>query len=759
MVEATPTIYGLWPLFSLFLLIGGMSFACVRTYQQHKTFDLALIISALPHAALLIALAVLIFNSQVENEPGWLVIGLVSLSISALGALTLLRPLVAKRIATLSQTGRIAVTALRDSSIILVVAILGVCLIEAPWNEEMATIGILPFLVAVIILLIAFAIAYFAGQRTGGLCALVLLGVAALGIIQHYVIEFKAAAILPSDLLAAGTAVAVGSGYEITITRTIVSILPLIALCLTLLSLIWPARPESLPKDLRSRAIRVSINLAAAALVILIGQGLYHSVQLDRDLQIGYSRWDPLSSYRASGFIPVFTSILQDFAIKVPEGYTASEADELTERLAATWHEGPGATPERLAASQYFHEQTPSIIAIMNETFSDLSRFPALAEAGYTGPVLFNSIPDAKERGSLLVSVVGGGTANTEFEFLTGASMAFVGSSKVPYQLYRFNHLQTLPRVLGEAGWSTCAIHPQFGFNYNRAKVYPEMGFDTFLDDHAFVDAPTYHNWTSDRATYDAILDRLRNNPEPQFVFDVTMQNHGGYAADTVPEKDKPGIVPVGIDDEGIISELNVYLACMQRSDEDLAYLIEELRGLDRPVALVFFGDHQPSFSKPLNDALYPDEDEESADHLLRIYETPYLIWTNYELQGEGSSEPESMPAEGDNDGAKGTAGFTYTADEHAAAGEEEAAEAPSEERPVIGASALAARLLEIIGAPLSPYQQAQLALRQELPAVSAFGIQGADGLKYRLDDARPWTAALDSFQHIHYRAIGQSLR
>ena len=232
-----------------------------------------------------------------------------------------------------------------------------------------------------------------------------------------------------------------------------------------------------------------------------------------------------------------------------------------------------------------------------------------------------------------MTSVVGGGTANTEFEFLTGSSTAFIGLGKYPYQLYDLADVPEPADQFAAMGYGTAAMHPQCA-NYSRDVVYPALGFDMFMAQEAFEGAPWYHAGVRDRVTYDKVLELLEDEDAPQFVFDLTMQNHSGYELDTVPAHDVVRYEPEGVSDEELLDELGVYAGCIRTSDDDLGYFIECSRELKRPVVLVFFGDHQPSMASALNDALYPGED--AFAHEMRTYESSYLVWANYEVAGAG---------------------------------------------------------------------------------------------------------------------------
>ena len=147
----------------------------------------------------------------------------------------------------------------------------------------------------------------------------------------------------------------------------------------------------------------------------------------------------------------------------------------------------------------------------MNESFSDLSAYKAIAESGYTGPdYVKNGTTDAILRGDSYASIFGGGTCNSEFEAFCGVNLHYLGSNKYPYTQWDFTNVDCMPRQFARLGYQTTAIHPNLGTNWDRERVYRQMGFDKFLTIDDFDGAETYHNgYVSDRATYQRVLDVL----------------------------------------------------------------------------------------------------------------------------------------------------------------------------------------------------------------------------------------------------------
>ncbi|QWT17230.1 LTA synthase family protein [Collinsella sp. zg1085] len=665
--------------------------------------------------ALLIALSSFLATGTVDTTIDIESLYLYSAGIACTGLVMLLRGPVIDWFGTLQGPARTSLTLLRDMVILGVCTLIGAWLLDFVWLSEASKIQLGYYTMTVIVVAACFVFTYVVGQRTGFLCTLVLIACFALSIAQFFVLEFKNAALLPSDLLTLETAAAVGNKYTLMFNIRMLHGMLACSCGFSLLSFIWP----SYPKTLRFISMHTVCNIILA---LCIGQGLlsvYHSVSLEKDYGLSYDRWMPITTYKNTGILPGFLAMLQDFAILKPDAYSAQHAQTIETKLAEQYDALWDANPTTQEARTQFEAVKPAIVTIMNESFTDLSLYPAVAEAGYTGPEQYNAIPDALMRGTLMASVQGGGTANSEFEYLTGTATAFVGYGKIAYQIYNFSHVNSLAKQLGALGYKTTAIHPENPHNYNRSSVYPMLGFNRFLSWEDFKDAPVYHHGVTDASTYQRILDILRTDPNPQFILDVTMQNHGGYGAGTVPDQELPGVYPAGVDDPEVLTNLNTYLACVNASDRDLAWFIEELRNLDRPVILVFFGDHQPSVGYSINEITHAEGDDELA-HIQRNHMSTYLVWANYDVAGqEQQSEHQDM-----------------------------------------GIWTLGAEVLHLAGAPLTPYQKAQLAARQEISSLNMFGYTGADGTLYPLNSKEsPYASLVEDLRRVSYLEFAEKTR
>ena len=531
--------------------------------------------------------------------------------------------------------------------------------------------------------LIAFAMLgfFFLFQRRSGGAIVLAVALYILGIAEYFVILFKSMPISPGDLTALSTAAAVaGTGYTYTITSFCMLSLAFTIIAIQICSLAAQLAPKRQKGSWRGLVLNLLIAVAC------LGGIAAHTTLFDyyHTLYIQVYSWRPLESYYRQGFLPSFISGAQTIKPSKPEDYSVSGAKKLISEYADEYdsnNQTGGSSTARIEAEKQFDEEKPTVIAIMNETFSDLSIYQNM-HANYQGPTYFKSIDDCLSRGRLYVSAYGGGTANTEFEFLTGNSMAYLGSGVYPYTTYDLTDTENLASQFKSLGYYTTAMHPNHGTNWNRENVYKDFGFDQFLTINDFEGAETLRGMVTDKSTYDKILELLDTNSDPQFIFDVTMQNHSGYDTGLIPY-DKQ--VSLNIDGE-FNSNVNEYVSLIQQSDEALEYFLGKLSKLDRKVVVVFWGDHQPFFPDTYNNRWFTNEDD--ATHQERLWQTDYIIWANYDVAGNSQTSHEED----------------------------------------LSSNYLSSELMKLIGAPLTDYQKAHLTLRQSLPALNSVGYEDAQG-------------------------------
>lgn len=320
-----------------------------------------------------------------------------------------------------------------------------------------------------------------------------------------------------------------------------------------------------------------------------------------------------------NGYILDFVSKLKEAHVTEPDGYDPESIAALSERYAQdAENEQPKADP-------------PHIIVIMDEAFSDLSVLGEITTNEEVMP-FFSSLKDRAVTGYALASVYGGNTANSEYEFLTGNSMAWMSPNVVPYQQYMRSATYSMVSYLKTNYDYRCiALHPYLSSGWNRPTAYAHLGFDESLFIEDFPQKQYIRDYVSDREMFEKIVELYETRrEEPLFLFGVSMQNHGGYGDSEVSE-----IQPISLlGYDGSYPGTEQYLSLIHETDRALAYLISYFESVEDDVVIVFFGDHQPK----LGEDFYREVCETDADTLdaqQERYKVPFFVWTNYEADGE----------------------------------------------------------------------------------------------------------------------------
>ena len=282
--------------------------------------------------------------------------------------------------------------------------------------------------------------------------------------------------------------------------------------------------------------------------------------------------------------------------------------------------------------------EKPNVVVIMNESFSDLA---AVGEFDTNIPYLqfTNSLSKNTKKGQLMVSPFGGITCNSEYEFLTGMNVGLLSPGAMPYMQMMFDDVPySMVSHMKALGYHTTAFHPFAKNGWNREKVYKYFGFDEFIGIDEMgeydPDPSELRSYVSDVSDYDTVLNYLRSDAPGvrQFIFNVTIQNHGGYQYPYPYFKED--VTLSGMD--GSYPQTEQYLTLMKNSDEALEYFIGELKKLDEPTIILLFGDHQPGVEREFYEELYGKTLEQlTSEELARRYFVPFIIWANYDIEKE----------------------------------------------------------------------------------------------------------------------------
>ena len=510
---------------------------------------------------------------------------------------------------------------------------------------------------------------------------------------NYFTTTFRGIPILASDLTIMGTAMNVVGNYKysLDLTRTI-TLLGLITWCI----LLFRVKRLRLPKGKK----RISTILGSAAICFAsFWIMIYTPVMTVTPMHVTVNTFRPIKSYRKNGCVLTFMRSIQLMIIHKPDGYSANAAEEI-------------AAPYRSETSSG-NAKTPNVIAIMDEAFADLQAVGDFRTSEDVMP-FYHSLTKNTVKGFSYVSVFGGQTANTEFEFLTGLSKAFVPASATPYQLYIKSLLPGLTTHLGNQDYhGMLAFHPFRANGYNRDHVYPNLGFSDFisLKDLDVSASDKIRNFVSDAADFQVIIDQYeqakKKSNAPFYLFNVTMQNHSGY------DQDFDNLdMPISIEEKCDDPELKRYLNLIHHSDTALKSLIEYFSKQKDPTVIVFFGDHEPGLSNEVYSKILGKNVEKlSAEENMNLYKTPFLIWANYDIE--------------------------------------------EQENVNISMNYLSTLMLESTGMKLSPFNQFLLDIHKQIPVLTTNGYFGEDGSYYSLkDESSPYYESLRKYQILQYNDL-----
>lgn len=436
-----------------------------------------------------------------------------------------------------------------------------------------------------------------------------------IGLVDYFIISFRGTPVMPWDLLSIATAASVADNYKYTLTARVIWIL----IAYIILFILLGKSKFNLPKKIWFRMVCI-----ACTLLLTFGYVNYvQSPKAIKSFRLYDKLFTPTTMTYRDGTVVAFLMQAQYMAVEKPEGYSKKEA----EALLGTYNEQPEI------------EQKPNIIVIMNEAFSDLTVLDQFTTNEEVMPFFKHMTTKAPNTvsGFLDVSVLGGNTANTEFEFLTGNTMAFLPQGSVPYQQYVKSETESLASILKGYGYETYAMHPYNAKGWDRHLVYEHFGFDHYISKADFDNPQLIRNYISDQADVDKIkeLYESKDSQKPMFMFNVTMQNHSSYT--DAHENFTPGISVEGTDSFA----LNQYLSLLKESDKALEDLINYFDSVDEPTIIVFFGDHQPTDSvvspiyKLNGRSVYSLEDEELFDR----YKVPYFIHANFTISANQNQD------------------------------------------------------------------------------------------------------------------------
>ena len=432
------------------------------------------------------------------------------------------------------------------------------------------------------------------------------------GAANWFIHSFRGTPILPWDLSALGTALDVAGSYRYVPTWQMGAAALLMAALLVFLH----RKKHKLSLKLTGRAWPLRLMCLGAG--VLCVSLLFPTQQLER-FSVKTDVWDPAGSYRTGGCLAVFLRNTEFLKIQEPED---ASPEHISQIMAGVEKQEPAEV----------EAQRPNIVAIMNESWADFESYGNLTLS--QSVMDYISSLDNAILGHAYTSVFGAGTSASEFEFLTGNSMAFLPSGSIPYQQYVLGPTDSLASLLKEQGYETLAFHPGERTSWQRDRAYPNLGFDRYkCGEDMDVVQSFEHGYVSDRSDFEQIIWEFehRQTDAPLFLFNVTIQNHGGYTDAGYPAQ----VTLTG--QEGQYPMAEQYLTLANETDRAFQSLVEYFEEQEEPTIIVMFGDHQPSVEQEFLDLAYGvTQDEMTMEQYMGKYRVPFVIWANYPLPQEG---------------------------------------------------------------------------------------------------------------------------
>lgn len=533
---------------------------------------------------------------------------------------------------------------------------------------------------------------YFVRRRRRVAAAKWAFGIAwGIGMANHYLISFRGRTLFPGDFLTLRTAANVAGNYDYRPDSMQWLTIGIFAAVLVLLSFL--PREEKRPFDWRGFAPAAAGT--AVFLAAFFGTGWVEGLGIEP------SMW----TTRGNGLVLNFTVCLKYMKVEKPDSYSQ-------ETLAALAGENPSDAADT-AASADGGTRPVNVIVIMNESLSDLSVLPGV-ESNMDAMPFLRSLTENTVKGYAYSSVFGGTTANSEYEFLTGNTTAFLPAGTVPYQMYVSPGDPSLVGQMEALGYTTIAAHPYRSSGWNRPTVYADYGFDEVyfesdFQDRAYMRGDERTGYVTDRCDYENLIRWYEEKEEgqPLFLFNVTMQNHSAYQ---MAWTNLPKEVWLTGELENRFQTVNQYLSLVYQSDQAFGDLIDYFSQVEEPTMILLFGDHQPQVATNFyTDVLGTNPDTATAQKKQMV---PFVLWANYDI-------PEAQGVE-------------------------------------LSLNYLSALLMDTANLPMTGYQKFLSQLWETAPVINTLGIRDAQGNWYGENAALPeeLDGAIEDYKVLLYNNV-----
>lgn len=505
-----------------------------------------------------------------------------------------------------------------------------------------------------------------------------------LSLVEFYISAFRGRPLMLGDFELINTSLSIVSTYNFFLNKGILTGLALYCVMLVI-GCMKTIKVESKVK-------RLVYSIIILCLVSVNLYGLF-SGYIVKKYNLTVNQWSPLSSYQENGFILSTIVSYKMTSVEKPANYSKDHANEIL----------LGVDEENSIGTTY--EKPENLIVIMNESLADFSVINEFETNENVTPIMDN-LKKNVWKGNLYVSAFGGSTANTEYEFLTGNTTAFIPNSIIAYQNYIRSDSPSIVKTIKQDNFETLAYHPYYPENYNRDGVYPLLGFNEFLSLEDYK-GNMLRWWPNDSDMFKELaqIHKEKQNNEKLFMFNVTMQNHGPYDDQTftshIQLAESPDKYP----------QTEQYLSLVNLTDKAFGELTSYFESVEEKTLIVMFGDHYPNVETEFLESLYGKPMSAlTNEETMKMYQTPFIIWANYDI------------------------GYKYI--------------------DKISTNFLGTFLMKNFGFETTVYQDYLYDLYSKTPVISTIGVYDAEGVFYPWDSLSVHEELINGYRIVQYNNI-----
>jgi len=522
-----------------------------------------------------------------------------------------------------------------------------------------------------------------------------------LGFVNYALLQFRDSPLLAADLILIRTALEVSKSYSLKFNSWSVSVIvfTICWLCIT-----WSVREKKTVIKKEYILKRFITTLIVGSLLFTL---FFHTSFL-RKHGIRVSSFKSKETYKINGYMLSFCVSTTILKVEKPYAYSASKVQKIADNYKS----------DSVTNNNKVSEKNPNIIFVMNEAFSDI-RLNGDIPMNQEYMPYYYSLKDRAITGQAYTTAYAGQTAVSEFEILTGFTMRFMPYASVPYVTLMKDEVPNLTTTLRDSGYAGMfAFHPGVNYSYNRDNAYPLLGFNEYRSVENMNNPELIRAYVSDKCDYEYVENLYEDHEQsaeadkPFYIFNVTIQNHGGYG-------NGAGEVKAGIEIEepsiNIDSFLN-YLNLMKISDEELKNLHEYFDNVDEPTIVVIVGDHQPGFPDDAYEKFYEynnidvENKEQMKEANKKHFVVPFAIWANYDI--------------------------------------------PERSDELISLNYLSSYVLDAIGANMTGYNKYLMDLHDKLPVISTSILIDKEGNQYTSDEKNPYGDILKEYHMVQYNGF-----